>query len=241
MDGNLKNLELIDKIYEQNGIDLNATTSTDYLTKGESVTRDSLQEGDLVLFKTSGTRLIPAIYTGEQRIIVADTGKTSKRTLFDQYYAKEACNFVTARRLTSKADNPDTEKDTNVQLTKSDKIVDYALSIANKTKFGYAYDKDTLTFTGAGFVHYLYKNEGIDLKSTLASGQLSAGTEVNKNNLQKGDLLYFTNGGKTVVEVGIYLGNNEFIYLSSKERTVLKDNLNSDWAKKNYNTARRVL
>ncbi|MBS4199896.1 C40 family peptidase [Bacillus sp. FJAT-49732] len=527
MNSNLRNLELINEIYKQNGVDLNITNSTDYLTKGDKVTRDKLQEGDLVLFKTSGTRLIPAIYTGEHRIIVADTGKTTKRMLFDQYYAEEAGNFVTARRFTSnsKEDKPDTVDDTNIKVpttedsvltvnkynnqsavekkadeiiataksligkakyvdignvdysklqfrtadfidyiflqnsvylgaaptpqmvvmgesvardkvqkgdlmffdssngsgkeahhmalyigdnkvislankesnvvisdldssyyqnrfveakrvlpslmqynpnakteqlvkrafdelgvqtpkvdyikniysdygvtlkgnkiselmengkeisknelkkgdllffssidtnvplimaiyagehrlivpsdtgshirlmfqdyfrdnyivakrlldteesgtgavgeqpTKADKIVDYALNIADKTKFGYAYDKDALTFTGAGFVLYLYKNEGVDLKSTLASGQLSVGKEVNKNNMQKGDLLYFTNGGKTVVEVGIYLGNNEFIYLSSRERAVLKDNLNSDWTKKNYVTARRV-
>ncbi|MCR2821957.1 NlpC/P60 family protein [Lederbergia panacisoli] len=240
MDSNLKNMELINKIYKQNGIDLNATNSTDYLTKGDSVTRDKLQEGDLILYKTSGTRLIPAIYIGEHRIIVADTGKTSKRMLFDQYYSEEAGNFVTARRFISTEDKSDPIA-VDEKSTKADKIIDYALSVADKAKFGYAYDKDALTFTGAGFVHYLYKNEGVDLKSTLASGQLSVGTEVNKTNLLKGDLLYFTNGGKTVVEVGIYLGNNEFIYLSSRERAVLKDNLNSDWAKKNYVTARRVL
>ena len=54
----------------------------------------------------------------------------------------------------------------------------------------------TLTFTGAGFTYYVYKNQGIDLKNKLASQQAQIGKAVQKANLQKGDLLLFSTDNK---------------------------------------------
>ncbi|MCJ8009859.1 C40 family peptidase [Lederbergia wuyishanensis] len=111
-----------------------------------------------------------------------------------------------------------------------------------KAKFGYSYNESTLTFTGAGFTYYVFKQNGIDLKSKLASQQAQVGKAVLKSNLQKGDLLYFSTNNKRskVTQAGIYIGGNQYIALSTNGQ-VVKDSLSSDWAVKNYVTARRVL
>ena len=124
----------------------------------------------------------------------------------------------------------------------ADKLVDFASSLMGKAKFGYVYDEKSLTFTSAGFSYYVYKNQGIDLKYKIASQQAQIGKAVQKANLQKGDLLLFStdNKGTNITQTGIYIGGNQFISLSTSG-SVLKESLNSDWAKKNYVSARRVL
>jgi len=64
---------------------------------------------------------------------------------------------------------------------------------------------------------------------------------VEKAQLQKGDLIFFStnNGGKDITQTGIYLGNNQFISMTSNN--VVKQSLTSTWANQNYVTARRVL
>jgi cell wall-associated NlpC family hydrolase len=66
------------------------------------------------------------------------------------------------------------------------------------------------------------------------------GTQVAKNKLQPGDLVFFANTYKKgISHTGIYLGNGEFI--SAKSLGILKANLNTDsyWAPK-YAGAKRV-
>ena len=111
-----------------------------------------------------------------------------------------------------------------------------------KAKFGYVYDEKKLTFTGAGFTYYIYKNQGIDLKYKVASQQAKIGKAVQKANLQKGDLIFFStdNKGVRITQSGIYIGGNQFISLSTAG-SVVKESLNTVWAKNNYVTARRAL
>ena len=104
------------------------------------------------------------------------------------------------------------------------------------------HNESTLTFTSAGFTYYVYKNQGIDLKYKLASQQAQMGKAVTKANLQKGDLLFFStnNGGSNITQTGIYLGNNQYLSLTTSG-SVVKDSLDSVFVKNNYVTARRVL
>ena len=131
---------------------------------------------------------------------------------------------------------------TPVAPTKADNIVTSATNLIGKANFGYVYNVSTLTFTPGGFTRYVYNQHGINLKSTLASYQATLGQAVEKTNLQKGDLIFFSsnNLGTSITNVGIYVGDNQFIHLIRGKGTI-KENLNSDWATQNYVTARRVL
>ncbi|RSL31846.1 hydrolase Nlp/P60 [Salibacterium salarium] len=69
-------------------------------------------------------------------------------------------------------------------------------------------------FDCSGFIGYVFSKEGIDLPRT-ASQQYNVGTSVSKSNLQKGDLVFFSENGSSVSHNGIYIGNQQFIHSSS--------------------------
>ena len=59
----------------------------------------------------------------------------------------------------------------------------------------------------------VFKNIGINLPR-VTTGQINKGTEVNINNLRKGDLVFFSTNLANPTEAshaGIYIGNNKFI------------------------------
>ncbi|MBR2886036.1 MAG: C40 family peptidase [Clostridia bacterium] len=96
-------------------------------------------------------------------------------------------------------------------------------------------------FDCSGFTSYLYKRQGYSLPRT-SNSQGSYGTHVEKQNLTAGDLVFFSNrSDRKINHVGVYVGNNNFIHASTSVRGVVIDNLGSDYYKRNYVTARRIL
>ncbi|MGH4051719.1 MAG: SH3 domain-containing protein [Clostridium sp.] len=68
-------------------------------------------------------------------------------------------------------------------------------------------------FDCSGLVQYIYKNIGINLPR-VTMDQINMGVSIRKNNLQKGDLLFFSTNPSDPYQashVGIYIGNNRFI------------------------------
>lgn len=235
----------VNYVYKNNGVSLNASSLKALQSKGTTISRSNLKKGDLVFFsssKGSKTPSLVAIYAGEHRLIIPTTGGVLTRVLFVDYYNDR---FLTAKRVftDSTASAPSVSNPpNNVSTTSADKLVDLAVSLTNKAKFGYVYNESTLTFTGAGFTYYVYKKQGIDLKSKLASQQSKVGTAVQKSNLKKGDLLFFSLDNKRtrINQTGIYMGGNQFISLSTSGKVVTQS-LSSTWATQNFMTARRVM
>ena len=78
-------------------------------------------------------------------------------------------------------------------------------------------------FDCSGYVQYLYKKHHVNLPRT-AWAQSKKGVSVNKENLQKGDLLFFLTDKKRgipVTHVGIYIGNGNFIHAASKKKGII--------------------
>ncbi|SDN62369.1 Cell wall-associated hydrolase, NlpC family [Psychrobacillus sp. OK028] len=241
----------VDYVYKANGVTLGTTNVRELMKKGTTVSKANLKKGDLVFFNGvigSSTPTMVGIYAGDHRIIVPNSNGVLTRVLFVDYYAK---HYITAKRVISggtttsvaaPAPKETVSAPTTSTTQSADKVVNFATSLMSKVKFGYSYNESNLTFTSAGFTYYVFKKQGIDVKDKLASRQAQAGTAVSKANLQKGDLLFFsTNNGRTkITQTGIYIGNNEYLSLTTKG-SVIKDNLNSTFAKQNYVSARRVL
>lgn len=231
----------VNYVYKQNGVTLGTTNLQEQMKLGTTVSRANLQKGDLVFFSNaigSKTPGLVAIYAGDHRIIIPNSDGILTRVLFVDYYDQR---FITAKRVVNEK-IASTDASPTVPATSADQLISFASTLIGKAKFGYVYDEKSLTFTPAGFTYYVYKQQGIDLKSKIASQQGQIGKAVQKNNLQKGDLLLFSTDhkGSNITQTGIYIGGNQFISLSSSG-SVLKESLNSDWAKKNYISARRVL
>ena len=98
-------------------------------------------------------------------------------------------------------------------------------------------------FDCSGYVQYLYKKHHINLPRT-AWAQSQKGISINKENLQKGDLLFFLTDksrGIPVTHVGIYLGNGQFIHAASKKKGIIVSPLFSGHYADTFVSARRVI
>ena len=118
-------------------------------------------------------------------------------------------------------------------------VVEYA-----KQYLGYPYVYATAgpnTFDCSGFTSYVYKHFGYNI-SRSSSAQVNDGVNVEKQNLQLGDIIIFNaKGKKTIGHVGIYIGNNQFIHASSSTTGVIISDLSSANYPERYVTARRIL
>lgn len=230
----------VDFIYRKSGVTLGATSLNQLMNQGSTVARANLKKGDLVFFnsvKGSKTPSLVGIYAGDHRIIIPNSDGVMTRVLFVDYYTE---HYITAKRVFSGSTSTPSVSAPSAS-TSADKIIATATGLASKAKFGYTYNESALTFTSAGFTYYVFKKHGIDLKDKLASKQALVGTRIQKSQLQKGDLLFFStnNGGQEITQTGIYIGNNQ--YISMTTNNIVKQNMSSTWAQKNFVAARRVL
>ncbi len=97
-------------------------------------------------------------------------------------------------------------------------------------------------FDCSGYVQYLYKKHNINLPRT-AWEQSKKGQIVERDNLQKGDLLFFLTDKKRgipITHVGIYIGNGNFIHAASKKKGIIISPLTYGSYAKTFVSARRV-
>ncbi|MCE3203109.1 C40 family peptidase [Paenibacillus sonchi] len=95
-------------------------------------------------------------------------------------------------------------------------------------------------FDCSGFILYIMEkfNAG-DLPRTTGS-QAKAGTEVSKDDLRLGDLVFFNTFGNGVSHAGIYIGDGQFAH-SSSSKGVRISKLSDSYYRDRYVTARRVV
>ncbi len=94
-------------------------------------------------------------------------------------------------------------------------------------------------FDCSGFVQYVFAQHGISLPRTSAQ-QYGVGTAVSREDLQKGDLVFFNTSGSGVSHLGIYIGDGQFIHASTSKGVMISSLDNTYWAPR-YLGARRVL
>ena len=98
-------------------------------------------------------------------------------------------------------------------------------------------------FDCSGYVQYLYKKHNINLPRT-AWAQSKKGTNVEINDLQKGDLLFFLTDKKRgipVTHVGIYIGEGKFIHAASKKKGIIISPLTHGSYARSFVSAKRVV
>lgn len=92
-------------------------------------------------------------------------------------------------------------------------------------------------FDCSGFTQYVYKGSGISLPRDSYS-QFGTGTAVQKDQLQPGDLAFFTTYAKGASHVGIYIGGGSFVHASNSG--VKTTSLSDSYYLARYVGARRV-
>jgi len=123
-------------------------------------------------------------------------------------------------------------------ISRNEQIVRYALTLL-KTKYRYGGNSPN-GFDCSGFTRYVYTQFGHILPHK-ASEQMKYGQPVEKDALQKGDLVFFkTQGAQIVNHVGIYMENGQFIHASSGAGYVTISPLTSGYYHPRYQGARRI-
>lgn len=165
------------------------------------------------------------------------TGYIAKRLLSDKQINTTSRGEVV--REEDKENN--TQNDKVEQTSKGSQIVEYAKKYLG-CKYVYGASGPS-TFDCSGFTMYVFRNFGVSL-SHSATAQSKVGTYVAKENLQLGDLVFFTDyeTGNGIGHCGIYIGDGNFIHASSGTGYCVKiSTLTSGSYLKRYETARRVV
>lgn len=122
--------------------------------------------------------------------------------------AKKAQQEAAKKKAQAQASVSSSYKATNVN---GQAVVNYAMQFVGNP---YVHGGTSLT-NGAdcsGFTQSVYKHFGINLPRN-AVAQASVGKYVSINNIQPGDLVFYSgNGGKSITHVAIYVGNNKIIH-----------------------------
>ncbi|MDJ0813741.1 MAG: C40 family peptidase [Woeseiaceae bacterium] len=121
----------------------------------------------------------------------------------------------------------------------TDGVGDRAASVAlNQVGTPYRYGGATPSgFDCSGLVHYSYRQAGKSIPRTTA-GQWAQLPPVDRQDVQAGDLLFFSIDGK-MSHVGLYLGDGRFVHAPSSGRTVEIERLDSTYYRRAFLRAGR--
>ena len=117
-------------------------------------------------------------------------------------------------------------------------IVEYALQYV-----GYPYVYGTAgpnTFDCSGFTYYVYSQFGYTLNRS-SRDQVKNGVTISKEDLQQGDLVFFSTNGQYPTHVGLYIGDNNIVHASTPQDGVKISSLDTSYYMDNYFAARRIL
>lgn len=95
-------------------------------------------------------------------------------------------------------------------------------------------------FDCSGLVSYVAE-KSLGLQLPRRSAEIARlGQSIKRNELQKGDLVFFNTSGKRNSHVGIYLGDNKFVHAPSTGSVVRVEDMTIAYWNKRYNGARRL-
>lgn len=186
---------------------------------GEPIERSEIQPGD-VLFFTGSNNLIPAIYKGDNIIIVVTTNEgVAKRNIVEDSYWNT--QYKGARRYTNIANA------LNPVAVKALESVGSPYELGGNAPNG---------FDHSGFVQYVFSEVNkLDFPRT-ANEQWRVGMDVDTGDLESGDVLFFQ--GNSVRLPGIYIDNGIFVIVTTNGVAVV-DLETSDYWKSRVLGARR--
>lgn len=95
-------------------------------------------------------------------------------------------------------------------------------------------------FDCSGFTMYLYGQLGYSLPHTATGQYKNCGTYVAKEDLQPGDLVFFSDSSHAIGHVGIYIGGGEIIHARSSIGCVTTNSLSMSYYVNRYVGAKRI-
>jgi peptidoglycan DL-endopeptidase LytE len=113
-------------------------------------------------------------------------------------------------------------------------LVDYARSLQDVTAYAYGGQNFPYSTDCSGWVQGIYKKFGVNLPR-VSRDQAKTGEPVKFENLQIGDLMFFsTKADKVITHVGIYMGNGFWISNLNEKKDVEILSTWGNWAQKYF-------
>ncbi|MED1603207.1 NlpC/P60 family protein [Alkalihalophilus marmarensis] len=192
--------EFVQYIYkETKGLELPRAASDQWLL-GEEVALEDLLPGDVVFFQ--GAFLMSGIYIENGRFVIITSEGITERNMNTSEYWSNA--FVGAKHYTDENLTPPPT---------SNEIVEKARSLIG-TPYNRRGDNPVDGFNTGSFAYYVYREVTGSWLSKLSYAQFEAGLEVERDELQEGDLVFFQNNDEWLT--GIYSGDDRFIIAASE-------------------------
>jgi cell wall-associated NlpC family hydrolase len=99
---------------------------------------------------------------------------------------------------------------------------------------------DPAGFDCSGFVKYVFGENGVSVPRTVGD-QFRSGRNVDAQQLQAGDLVFFSTVSPGASHVGIVIGGDEFVHAPSGAGEVRVERLSASYWSRRFVGARRVL
>ncbi|MGE6260180.1 C40 family peptidase [Heyndrickxia sporothermodurans] len=146
----------------------------------------------------------------------------------------------------SAATTVNTQNNQSLVEAKANQLIQTGKSLIGKATYSNSVYKPTYPykFSCASFIMYIFEKNGVDLATYNEDYMIKQGTYVARNQLQKGDLVFFKSKktGTDPDHVGMYIGDNKIIHMADPKQNIVISDLDSKpYYKDNYVTARRVL
>jgi len=107
-------------------------------------------------------------------------------------------------------------------------------------KYRFGGDSPGSGFDCSGLVRYAAE-KSLGLKLPRRSAEMARlGESIKRNELERGDLVFFNTRGQRFSHVGIYLGEGKFVHAPSSGSQVRVESMNIGYWQKRYNGARRL-
>ncbi|MEC5423415.1 LysM peptidoglycan-binding domain-containing protein [Virgibacillus sp. C22-A2] len=188
------------------------STSVYVVKSGDSLSRIASQQGVTVANLKSWNNLRSDLILIGQKLNIGGTASTSS----------------------SSSSSSASEKPTASVSYNVNKLISTAKSV-NGTRYVWG-GSTPGGFDCSGFIHYAYKQAGMNISRLSSEGYYNRSFYVSKP--QVGDLVFFSGTYKAgISHMGIYLGNNEFIHASSSGVQIT--NLNNSYWKKHFEGFKR--
>ena len=105
----------------------------------------------------------------------------------------------------------------------------------------YGAESPSVGFDCSGLVYYVYGQFGYSLSRTASQQYKNNGVSVSKDELQQGDLVFFSSNGYSVTHVGIYIGDGQFVHASTSTTGVIISDLDSSYYTRVWFGATRIV
>lgn len=167
------------------------------------------------------------------------TASDSNANLFaDDYYLAQNKNDPLGAWINNNDDHPLNYP--NGKMSSNQKTMASTALQFLGVKYRYGGNGPSEGFDCSGLVAYAAeKSLGLKLPRT-ASAQAKHGVVIKKDELQRGDLVFFNTLGRSFSHVGIYLGDNKFVHSPRSGAKIRVESMDVAYWKNRYNGARRM-